>query len=188
MRRRAPGPRHALITLVASLIGTAVVMAGLWLSILAGWWLTLRLLDPLLERSRDALRTERILRRHQDWERHRQTLALQSDSPLQRVVDLDGQVRWLSAEQMRSFLRLCWSELELPEGSGWSLVRQQWRRSSLRWHPDHGGDPAIWLRKQRAYEALSSAREQTSMFRSGRAEPPRISARRLRRRWSRRRR
>ena len=143
-----------MTTLVAILLGTAAVLAGLWLLILAAWWLLLRLVDPLLERSRDALHRERIQRRHQDWERHRQTLVHQREARLQRVVDLDGQVRWLSPEQLRGFLCCCWSELELAEGSRWSQVRQQWRRRSLRWHPDHGGDTAVWLRKQRAYEAL----------------------------------
>jgi len=183
MRRRAFGPQQVLTTLITILVGTAAVLAALWLLILAGLWLTLRLLDPLLERSRDALRRARIQRRHQDWERHRQALAQQRESQLQRVVDLDGQVRWLQPEQMRAFLRRCWSELELAEGSGWGQVRRQWRRTSLRWHPDHGGDPATWLRKQRAYEALKNAREQTGLLRSPRAEPPRISARSRRWRW-----
>jgi hypothetical protein len=64
----------------------------------------------------------------------------------------------LLPEELRAFERSCWCELELAEGSAWSVVCQQWRRSSLLWHPDHGGVPALWLRKQRAYEALKRAR------------------------------
>lgn len=171
------------MALLATLIGTAAVLAGLWLLIQAGWWLTLRGLDPLLERSRDALRQERILRRQQEWERHRQALARQRDERLERMVDLDGQVRWLPPEEIQAFLRCCWSELELEEGSAWSLVRQQWRRRSLRWHPDHGGDPALWLRKQRAYEALKHFRGQARPIQVGRMMTRQLSARRQRAPW-----
>ena len=182
MSRRASGPQPALTGLIAILAGTAAVLAGLWLLILAAWWLTLRLLDPLLERSRDALQRERIQRRIQDWERHRQGLLRQREARLQRVVDLDGEVRWLSPEQMQGFLRCCWSELELAEGSRWSLVRQQWRRRSLRWHPDHGGDTALWLRKQRAYEALRLLQNRPRDWLPA-PLPPLLSARRARRWW-----
>lgn len=47
-------------------------------------------------------------------------------------------------------------------------MRQHWRRSSLRWHPDHGGDPDQWLRKQRAYDALRQLGGDTLASRLGR--------------------
>ncbi|MEB3199817.1 MAG: hypothetical protein VKK62_04735 [Synechococcaceae cyanobacterium] len=163
------------------------MLAGLWLLLLAGWQLTLRVLDPLLERSRDAVRHEHIQRRHLEWDRHRQALARRRDARLQRVVDLDGQVRWLSPEEIRTLLQHCWAELELAEGSAWSQVRRQWRRRSLRWHPDHGGDPAVWLRKQRAYEALKLAGCSSGLGirsrGSSREVPGLISAQRRRSPW-----
>jgi hypothetical protein len=57
-------------------------------------------------------------------------------------------------------------------------VRRQWRSSGLRWHPDHGGDPATWLRKQRTYEALKAAASQPRWFDPSEATPKRIVAQR----------
>jgi len=144
--------------LITSLLGTAALLVGLCLLIQGGWWLMLRLIDPLLERSRLSVQQERILRHHQLLERHRQERARQIERQRSRVVDLDGQVCWLLPEELRAFQRSCWAELELAEGSAWPVVRQHWRRNSLRWHPDHGGDGTLWLRKQRAYEELKRSR------------------------------
>jgi len=160
--------------LITALLGTAALLMALWLLILGGWWLVLRLIDPLLERGRLGVQQERILRLHALQERHRQERARQLERQRLRVVDLEGQVCWMLPEELVAFQRSCWAELELAEGSAWSVVRQHWRRSSLRWHPDHGGDPAIWLRKQRAYEALNRARGPAKE-----APPRRAQARRL---------
>ena len=142
---------------------TVALLVGLWVLIYVGWWLLLRFIDPLLERSRASVQQERIIKsHHQLLERHRQERARQLARKRHRVVDLNGQVCWLLPDELRGFLRSCWVELELAEGSAWSVVRQHWRRSSLRWHPDHGGDPVVWLRKQRAYEALKRARSQAN--------------------------
>ena len=149
-----------MTVLISALLGTAALLVGLWLLILGGWWLVLRLIDPLLERSRLEVQQERIRRHHELLEWHRQERARQLTRQRRRIVDLEGQVCWLLPEELRAFQRSCWAELELAEGSAWSVVRQHWRRSSLRWHPDHGGEPALWLRKQRAYEALKRARSQ----------------------------
>lgn len=150
-----------------------MALAVLWLLFTTAWWLMLRLLDPLLERSRDALLQDRIVRGHQAWERQRQLMARERHTRRLRVVELDGEVRWLAPEEIPGFLRRCWRELDLAEGSSWTQIRQQWRRHSLRWHPDHGGDPAIWLRKQRAYEALKWARSDARPVNVGRAAGPR---------------
>jgi hypothetical protein len=32
--------------LISALLGTAALLVGLWLLILGGWWLVLRLIDP----------------------------------------------------------------------------------------------------------------------------------------------
>lgn len=144
--------------LLTALLGTLALLLLLWVGIQAGWWLALRLIEPLLEHSRTTLQQERIQRHHQALEGQRQVRARERAQPRQRVVDLDGQPRWLAAVELAHFHRLCWAELGLAEGSAWPLVRRHWRLSSLRWHPDHGGDPALWLRKQRAYGALKAAR------------------------------
>lgn len=138
----------------------------------------MRLIDPLLERSRLDLQQERILRHHELLERHRQERARQLARQRIRVVDLDGQVCWLLPEELRAFQQSCWAELELAEGSTWAVVRRHWRRSSLRWHPDHGGDPAIWLRKQRAYEGLNRARSQAEETPARQAQPRQLGNRR----------
>jgi hypothetical protein len=164
--------------LMTALLGTAALLVGLCLVIQGGWWLVLRLFDPLLERSRLDVQQERILRHHELLERHRQERAQQLALQRIRVVDLDGQVCWLLPEELRAFERSCWSELELAEGSAWSVVRQHWRRSSLRWHPDHGGVPALWLRKQRAYEALKRARSKAKDMPPRQAPPRQLGGRR----------
>jgi hypothetical protein len=167
-----------MAVLISALLGTAVLLLGLCLLIQGGWWLVLRLLDPLLERSRLEVQQERILRHHELLERNRQERARQLARQRSRVVDLDGQVCWLLPEELQAFQRSCWAELELAEGSTWAVVRRHWRRSGLRWHPDHGGDPAIWLRKQRAYEALNKARSQAKETPPRQAQPRQLGGRR----------
>ena len=144
--------------LITALLGTIALLLALWALFLVGWWLALRLIDPLLERSRASLQHERILRHHQALERQRLAREGQRAEQRRRVVDLDGRPQWLSPTAYQAFQQRCWAELGLAAGSPWPVVRQHWRRSSLRWHPDHGGDGALWLRKQRAYEALKRAR------------------------------
>jgi len=164
--------------LITALLGTIALLVALSLLILAGWWLVLRIIDPLLESSRMSVQQERILRHHELLERHRQERARQLALQRIRVVDLDGQVCWLLPEELRAFQRSCWAELELAEGSTWAVVRRHWRRSSLRWHPDHGGDPLVWLRKQRAYEALKRARSQAKDMPPRQAQPRQLGGRR----------
>jgi len=173
--------------LISALLGTAALLVGLWLLILGGWWLVLRLIDPLLERSRLEVQQERILRHHELLEWHRQERARQLTRQRRRIVDLEGQVCWLLPEELRAFQRSCWAELELAEGSSWAVVRRHWRRSSLRWHPDHGGDPLVWLRKQRAYEALKRARSQVKDMPPRQAQPKQLGGRRRPWSWPRRR-
>ena len=131
---------------------TLVILAALWLVGWGGLAAYLALMDRLTQASRDSLASERIQRRAQDHQR-----SLTEARRRQRgwsITDLDGQRRWLELTQLAGFQQLCYGELELQEACSWAELRRHWRRSSLRWHPDHGGDPAHWLRKQRAYEAL----------------------------------
>ena len=71
--------------LISALLVSAALLVVLWLLILGGWWLVLRLIDPLLERARVGVQQERILRHHELLERHRQEraqrLALQRIRP-----------------------------------------------------------------------------------------------------------
>ena len=164
-----------LVTIAAI---TAALLLGLWGVIYGGWWLLLRLIGSLLERSRADIQQERILRGLSAWQQQRQLLAQHRSRQRRLVVDLDGQHCWMLPEEIQSFHQCCWAELGLAASSPWPLVRRQWRSSSLRWHPDHGGDPATWLRKQRAYEALKNAVSQPRWFDPGEATPRRIVAQR----------
>ena len=101
--------------LITALLGTAALLVGLCLVIQGGWWLVLRLMDPLLERSRLDVQQERILRHHQLLERHRQERARQIARPRRRVVDLEGQVCWLLPEELRAICE--------ASGTSWSWPR-----------------------------------------------------------------
>ena len=83
---------------------------------------------------------------------------LRSQQQLQRSAlrlhDLDGRPLLLSEEELEGFQRRCLAELELPGPRSWAEIRRHWRRQSLIWHPDRGGDRLRWLRRQCAYEAL----------------------------------
>ena len=47
-------------------------------------------------------------------------------------------------------------ELGLAPGAAWPVVRATWRRQLRQWHPDSGGDPQRWLRRQAAYQLLEA--------------------------------
>lgn len=47
-------------------------------------------------------------------------------------------------------------ELGLEPGASWTVVRATWRRQLPQWHPDNGGDPQRWLRRQAAYQLLEA--------------------------------
>ncbi|MFQ6539853.1 MULTISPECIES: hypothetical protein [Aphanothece] len=47
-------------------------------------------------------------------------------------------------------------ELGVLPGSSWQQVRATWRRNLMRWHPDQGGDPGLWPRRQTAYQLLEA--------------------------------
>ncbi|MBD2549763.1 hypothetical protein H6G65_09235 [Microcystis elabens FACHB-917] len=112
----------------------------------------LALMDRLTQASRDCIASERFQQRAQEQQRTL-TEALRRQRGWS-ITDLDGQRRWLELTQLASFQQSCYGELELQQGCSWAELRRHWRRNSLRWHPDHGGDPNQWLRKQRAYDAL----------------------------------
>lgn len=128
--------------------------------------LALRLLEHLqgcgLQSLQERLHGDLLLRqvrwREQELLLEQEAARRRRHQPVVAVVDLEGSRRRLSLEEVAAFRRRCCAELELPEGCDWTSVRRFWRRGSLQWHPDRGGDPAQWLRKRRAYEALDLLR------------------------------
>ncbi len=120
------------------------------------WSLVDHCADRAVERVRVASEQERVNRIFADLTAARNQVrkATEKERRRLRLTDLNGRPLSLSEEQIPAFQRSCCDELGLPAGSGWLRIRQQWRRMSLHWHPDHGGSTAEWLRKQRAYEAL----------------------------------
>jgi len=115
-------------------------------------------LRSLQERLHDEQLLRRVRWREQELQLEQQAVRQRRQRVVIAVVDLDGSRRRLSLEDVPPFRRICCDELGLPEGSDWASVRRFWRRGSLHWHPDRGGDPLQWLRKRRAYEALDQLR------------------------------
>jgi hypothetical protein len=128
--------------------------------------LALRLLERLqgcgLQALQETLHDDQLLQqvrwRELELQREQQAARQRRQQPAVAVVDLEGNRRRLSLDDVATFRRRCFEELELPEGCDWAAVRRFWRRGTLHWHPDRGGDPAQWLRKRRAYEALELLR------------------------------
>ncbi len=167
----------AVSTLVLSLLG----LAALWWIINLGISLTMALLDRATAYCRDGLAVERIRLQAREHQRLLDAMARQRRRQHQGwcLVDLDGRKRWLERDQLEGFARSCWLELGLAAPCSPSELRRHWRRGSLRWHPDQGGDPEAWLRRLRAYEALRQLGRDASARTLVRAQPPPLpSARR----------
>jgi hypothetical protein len=173
---------HAPLSSLLAALGLAVLSLVL-LRLLAQLALAAvsRCADPLIERVRsahDQERVQRILEASLEARRRDPILdrsAARARSRRLLLTDLTGRPLSLLPEEIPAFQRSCCEELGLPAGSGWPQVRQQWRRQSLRWHPDHGGDTANWLRKLRAYEALRLLRGETRRW-LPRPLPPLLAA------------
>lgn len=167
----------------------AIALAALGLLLLRlladlAWGLVNRWVDHAVERERCASDQERVQRilSAQIEVRQRQRTAAQALQARVRLTDLSGRPLLLQEDQIPAFHRLCCRELGLPASSGWAQIRSHWRRQSLRWHPDHGGDVDIWLRKNRAYEALRSLQSQRRQWLPS-PLPPLLGAGRSRRWW-----
>ncbi|MEB3331649.1 MAG: J domain-containing protein [Synechococcaceae cyanobacterium] len=184
-----------MFSLLTVITITLLALALLWAAAALGWWLVGRCADPLLERCREAGQRERILRAaafsEAAWQLQRQRRRRQSLR--RRLHDLDGRPLLLDEHEVEAFRRLCRRELGLTAASSWPEVRRHWRRCSLDWHPDRGGEPQAWLRRQRAYEALKILRQppgQPSTTGKPAAQPsslPQLSAAHWLPRWRRRR-
>ena len=186
-----PSGQHGRSNLDSPLTGllAALALAALGLLLLRlladlAWRLVNRCIDPAVERVRSANDQERVQKilAASLAARQRDRSAARALAQRLRLTDLNGQPLHLAPEQIPAFHNLCCRELGVPTGSPWPRIRQQWRRQSLRWHPDHGGDTATWLRKQRAYEALELLRNHRRNWLPA-PLPPLLAARRSRRLW-----
>jgi hypothetical protein len=184
---RQHGGSTRSVTLARLFLALGLALLGLLLLRLLAdlaWSLINHWVDPAVERVRSASDQERIQRilaaRLAARERHQ--TAARAQGRQVRLTDLNGQPLSLSPDQIPVFHSRCCQELGLPAGSGWPRIRQQWRRQSLRWHPDHGGDTATWLRKQRAYDALQLLKDHARDWLPA-PLPPLLAARRARRWW-----
>lgn len=153
------------------------------------WRLVGRWVDPLVERSRSAQEHERVRQRLAAGNAARERLRREQQQLERqlRLTDLEGRPLCLRPDDVPAFQNRCCRELGLPPGSTWARIRQQWRRQSLRWHPDHGGSTAEWLRKQRAYEALRLLQGDTRRWRPAPLPPLLAAPLGGRRRWGKRR-
>lgn len=168
----------AASTLVFSLLGLVLSLAALWWSINLGISLTMVLLERATAYCRDGLAVERIRRQAREYQRRLDVMGRERRGWC--LIDLDGRRRWLERDQLEGFAHRCWQELGLAAPCSPSELRRHWRRGSLRWHPDQGGDPEAWLRRLRAYEALRQLSRDASARALVRAMPPPLPAAR---RW-----
>lgn len=167
------------MAVVAALLLSLLGLAALWGLLRAGLALSLLLMDRWSQNCRDAIASERLQQQGQ-----RQQQALNQQRRRRRgwsVVDLDGRTLALEASQLEPFAKLCRAELGLSGPCSVSELRRHWRRSSLRWHPDQGGDNAAWLRRLRAYEALRQLGRDASARQLVRTLPAPLPA--VSRRW-----
>ena len=127
-------------SLLLALTIAALALSLLWAGAALGWWLLGVVFDPLVERSRADLHRQRILQAALLREQAMHRLRLQRQRSSWRFHDLDGRPLLLAEEELEGFQRRCLAELELPGPRSWPEIRRHWRRQSLSWHPDRGGD------------------------------------------------
>ena len=124
------------------------------------WWLYWRLMERWTDAVRQGLQAAQVRQHAEAYQRavaaarRAAREAARSRASARTFIDLDGSRLRVPADQLRLFRGRCCRELGVEPGASWSAIRRQWRRSSLDWHPDHGGSLEVWLRKQRAYQAL----------------------------------
>jgi hypothetical protein len=164
---------------VSTLLFTLIGLAALWWSISLAISLTLALMDRATQYCRDGLAVERINSQARAHQHQLDTLRRKRQGWC--FTNLDGRKQWFERDQLEVFARSCWLELGLSGPCSVSELRRHWRRSSLRWHPDQGGDNAAWLRRLRAYEALRQLGRDASARQLVQALPPPLPA--VSRRW-----
>lgn len=147
------------MTGVLILVGALALALGL---AQAAWWLYWCWMDRWTEAVRDALAADRL---QQHAEAYRK--AVRAARRAWRLTDLDGSTIRVPEEQLPLFRSRCCEELGIRPSASWSSIRRHWRRSSLSWHPDHGGSVEVWLRKQRAYQVLEVLHRSSNGLDSG---------------------
>jgi hypothetical protein len=65
-----------------------------------------------------------------------------------------GSMAGAASDPFLSCYREACEELGVLPGSSWQDVRATWRRNLMHWHPDQGGDPKLWSRRNAAYQLL----------------------------------
>lgn len=162
------------MAVVAALLLSLLGLAALRGLLGGGLSLCLHLLEHWTQSCRDAITSERLQAQGQ-----RRQQALSRQRQRRRgwwLADLNGRRVWLELNQLEPFSQRCRAELGLSTPCSFSELRRHWRRSSLRWHPDQGGDTAAWLRRLRAYEALCQLSRDASARQLVRALPPPLPA------------
>lgn len=149
-----PSARLAALTLALALLLSLAGLAVLWCALSLAFSLYLALMVRWSESCRDDLLMDRLLQVVRQRQQQQQLQRQQRQAIGWTLVDLDGRRLWLEASRLEGFVRRCRQELELSAPCTLAELRRHWRRGSLRWHPDRGGDPQVWLRRLRAYEAL----------------------------------
>lgn len=61
-----------------------------------------------------------------------------------------------AGEAFQAGYREACEEIGVLPGSDWAVVRATWRRQLKLWHPDQGGDPQRWMRRNAAYQLLTA--------------------------------
>ena len=146
-----------LMALILAALWSAGILAILCAFAFGTWKLFLWMAGRGVERVRTSTQAAQINALHAhllhliELEEKRKKEAEQSV-----FTNLDGKRISLSRQEQRRFQVDCQNVLGLNEveGTTQQVIRRHWRKQVLRWHPDQGGDPGLWLVRQRAYDAL----------------------------------
>lgn len=146
-----------LMALILAALWSAGILAILCAFAFGTWKLFLWMAGRGVERVRTSTQAAQINALHAhllhllELEEKRKKEAEQSV-----FTGLDGKRISLNREEQRRFHAQCQHVLGLGfvEDTTQQVIRQHWRKQVLSWHPDQGGDPALWLVRQRAYDAL----------------------------------
>lgn len=139
-------------------------LGGLSLLGRLAWWVFFQLVGPLLESTRESISSDRVvwLLREQESQRRQLQAAREAAERRQRearpFVTPAGEKLMLDRDGQQQLDWQCCRELGLQRAASWDEIKRAWRRQVKNTHPDMGGDPDIWLRKLRAYEALEKLR------------------------------
>ena len=86
-------------------------------------------------------------------ETHERLEQFEQSSAAERAV---GPAASSDAARFQASYRDACEEIGVVPGSDWTVVRATWRRNLKLWHPDQGGDPQRWMRRNAAYQLLTA--------------------------------